>query len=198
MGMPAGQVRHVHSQTALGGIRVPVFTADAKGDPFEGHIRVPNELVRTKPFTKERHRFQDLIASNVKRWVEWREHKGWRLNSKPKVKGPYDWPTANAQAEQPDYSLYVVTALFQPTETLSMSIDDAWELKRRAELFGVDTSKPKPTSTPIEAGPDVIFDSGPFRDPMVIAEERRQAMGVKREEFLIGPLSEPWPERKHT
>ena len=194
--MPAGVRRTVHAQAALGGIRVPVLTADAMGDVFEGHIRVPNALKGALPFTNKRHALMKLLAENVKRWVEWREHRGWTLNSKPKVQGPFDWPTTNPQAEVPDYSLYIVTAWFQPTELMTMSIDDATELRNRALRYGIDTSKPKPTSTPIESGPDVINETRPFEDPLVIAEVRRQQYGLKREDLLIGPLSEPWPQRE--
>ena len=162
---------------------------------IEGHIRVPLEWTHTMPFTNARHQFTGHIADSIKRWVEWREHKGWKLNSQPKVRGPFEAPTANALAEKPDFAIYTVTAWFQPTEPLSIGFDDAHELQLRAKRYGVDIHKPKPVSTPIEAGKAVIVDSGPFGDPMRMAAERRKQYGLKREDLLIGNLSDPWPER---
>jgi hypothetical protein len=191
LGRSDGSVRDVHSRSQFGGMRVPVFTADPKGDEIEGHIRVPNEWTHTKPFTNERHQFKQYIAENIKRWVEWREHKGWRLNSKPLVRGPFEAPTPNAAAEKPDWSIYTVTAYFQPTEVMTLGLEDAYELRIRAQRYGIDIDKPKPVSTPVETGKDVIVEHGPFDDPMVIAEARRQQYGLKREDLLLGPLEEP-------
>ena len=185
LGRSDGSVRDVHSRSQFGGMRVPVFTADPRGDVIEGHIRVPQELVGTKPFTNKRHQFKALVADNIKRWVEWREHKGWRLNSVPQVQGPFEAPTPNAQAEKPDWSIYTVTAYFQPTEVMTLGLEDAYELRMRAQRYGVDTDKPKPVSTPIESGKDVIYETGKFDDPMVLAEKRRQQYGLKREDLLL-------------
>lgn len=177
------------------GVQVPVFPSDPTGDEIEGHIRVPLSMTHTKPFTNERHQFTSLIANHVRTWVEWRERNGWRLNSKPDVKGPYEAPTANAAAEKPDWAIYIVKAKFLPTAFMSLGIDDAHELELRARRYGVDTSKPKPTVTPIGKGRDEIVDHEPFEDPMVIAERNRQQYGLRREDLIIGDLSEPW-ERK--
>src|SRR3990167_5870125 len=144
MGRPAGEVRTVHSRSQFGGMRVPVFTPDPRGDLIEGHIRVPLKWTHTKPFTNERHQFTQYLAENIRRWVEWREHKGWRLNSKPKVRGPFEAPTTNALAEKPDWAIYTVSALFQPTEVMTLGLEDAYELRLRALRYGVDPDKPKP------------------------------------------------------
>ncbi len=196
MGRPAGEVRTVHSRSQFGGMRVPVFTPDPEGDVIEGHIRVPLKWTHTKPFTNDRHEFTQYIADNIRRWVEWREHKGWKLNSRPKVQGPFEAPTANAMAEKPDWAIYQVTAKFQPTELMTLGLEDAYEMRLRAQRYGVDTDKPKVTSTPMETGKDVIHDSGAFGDPMQTAEDRRKQYGMKREDLLIGNLSDPWPARK--
>lgn len=192
-GRPSGIVRDRPSYRT--GVQVPVFPSDPTGDEIEGHIRVPIKWTRAKPFTNERHRVTQHIASSIRRWVEWRERIGWRLNSTPKVRGPFDAPTANAQAEKPDWAIYEVKAKFLPTAFMSLGIDDAHELELRARRFGVDTSKPKPTSTPLGTGKNVIVDHKPFEDAMVIAERNRQLYDVKREDYIIGDLSEPW-ERK--
>ena len=165
---------------------MPVLLADPRGDEIEGHIRVPLKWTHTLPFTNERHCLTNYLAESIKQWVEWREHKGWRLNSKPQVRGPFEAPTANAQAEKPDYAIYTVNALFQPTEVMTLGDDDAYELRMRARRYGVDIRKPKKPSTPIETGKNVIYDSGPFDDPMVLAEQRRQQYGLTRKELLIG------------
>lgn len=190
MGRTTDKRRDVKSSAAS--VQVPVFTSSPQGDAIEGHIRVPLTHVRTKPFTNQRHEFTQYIAASIKKWVEWREHNGWRLNSNPKVRGPFDAPTANAQAEKPDYAIYTVTAFFLPTVRMTLGLDDAYELERRARVFGVDTSKPKPVATPLETGKNVIYDSGRFDNPMKLAEERRKALGMERDDLLIGPLDEPW------
>lgn len=192
--IPGGARRYVHSAGELGGIRVPVVTPDLRGDVIEGHIRVPVGLVGAVRFTKRHAQLTAFIAAQVKRWVEWREHKGWELNSTPKVSGPFPAPVSDQDAETPDWKLYVAKAVFKPRLVLSVSLDEGHELQRVADLHGIDTSKPKPTDSGEGKGRDVIVDRSPNVDPLVVAEERRQAMGVKRSDYLIGPLDRPMSE----
>lgn len=186
-----GQVRHTRSYTDFGSRPVELITPGGRGDLIEGHMRVPLRLVGTKPHTNERQEFEDYIAAQVRRWVEWREHLGWRIDSMPKVQGPIDPPIDNPLAEVPDWKEYHVRAYFRPTHPIYASFEDVYEIERQAKMFGVDLYKPKPVSSLEHKTKAVIEDNRPFHDPMKDAEERRQQYGLKREELLIGPLSEP-------
>ncbi len=195
--MPTGQVRDTRSYTTFGTRPVELVTSDIRGDEIEGRMQVPDRLAYAKPHTNEHLELQQYIADQLKRWVEWREHMGWRLNSQPNVKGPCDPMVESPEAEMPDWKLYFVHAFFKPIKPILAGFEDVIEQERKAAMYGVDLWAPKPySSLQGQRTKQVIYDSRPFEDPMVIAEQRRQQYGMQRKDLLIGKLSDPWEEPK--
>ncbi len=192
-----GQRRYTRSYADFGTRPVELVTAGTRGDLIEGHMRVPLRLVGTKQHSKERGEFEALIAQQVKKWVEWREELGWRMDSTPQVKGPFDPPIDNPDAEVPDWKEFHVTAYFRPNRPIYAGLEDVYEIEDQAKRFGIDLWDPKPISSlQNQRTRGVIVDHRPFFDPMQDAEKRRQQYGLKRQDLLMGPLSEPLQEPK--
>lgn len=169
--LPSG-VRHrrpwgEHSR----GLRVPLWYEKAEGEYLEGKIQVPKRLAFAAPDTNERHEFDNLISYHLRRWAEWRETKGWTMATTPKVSGPFKPPGE----EEPEMYWYFAKARFKRVDPLYMKLDDFLGIHDLAER---QKKAPK------------VKDSG-WVNPLEWAEQRRQAMGVKREEYLTGPLNEP-------
>ena len=180
--MPSGQVRY-----ALPRHHVPMVTPQAEGDVIEGRIRVPLKWVRTKPHTNERLAFNQFIREQLQRWTDWRARMGWEIASTPRVRGPFTAETANAQAEQPDWAVYTVTARFRLARPASMPEEDWWHISRMANRYGVDLWATAPTVTPVAKPKMVIRDDGePFHDPLVEGAKTLAAHGRTQKEMLIG------------
>lgn len=167
-------------------LKVPLWTADPEGELVEGRFTVPSRLARARPNTNEKHEFDRLVVENLKRWSEWREKRGWVMNSKPKVMGPFDVPTTTEKDETtPDEKLYCVFARFKRNGPVFLKLDDLLYERELAERYGIDLEADRPNWSP-----DGDEDSG-WVDPVKYAEEHRQKLGIKREDYLYGPLSEP-------
>lgn len=198
MTLPTGSRRRL----PLGGTTRTAFVdhwpADPAGDLMSGFVRVPIYLVGAKEHTKERHEFLKLIGENVKRWSEWKAKKGWFINSTPSVAGPFDPPTERTggtpiDAAYPEHKRYVVTARFKRETPEWLPIDGARWLRDQADLYAVDLrDSSELKDTEMNEGKDEIIDSNPdFHDPMKFAAERREWLGLKREDFLLDELSAP-------
>ena len=191
MTLPTGVRRHLPQGGQTRTTFVPLLSPP-NGEEFEAFIRVPTRLVKTKPFSNERHEFTKLVNGELKKWTEWRAKHGWTLVSKPKVNGPYDPPTPLTGAEPVDtafgeHKRYYVTARFKRDTPKWMPLDGMLWVHEQAELYGIDLSKPI-RDTGEGKGRDVIVDRTPTVDPMVRAEARRQRLGIKREDYLFENL----------
>lgn len=167
---------------------VPVWHTSEKGDVFEGRFDVPIRLVRTSAHTNERAEFDQLVNSMLERWTQYRAAKGWVLNSKPKVTGPYEPPTEKTGDEVPDdHKVYMVHARFIREEPLWVPLENAIAAIDKARQFGLDEPEDrKPWND------ETNEDSGIIRDPLAWAEARRKKFGIRQEDYLYGPLSEPF------
>lgn len=173
-------------QAGATSLKVPQWTASPDGELVEGRFRVPARLVRSKPDTNERHEFDRLVRDALQRWAEWREKRGWKMNSTPQVRGPFDIPTRTEREEtSPDEKLYIVYARFVRTSPLWIGLDDLLHEMDMAKRYGIDLEGDRPPWNP-----DGDEDSG-WVDPLKEAEEHRKKYGVKREDYLYGPLGEP-------
>ncbi len=190
MTLPSGTVRNTRSRSRFGTRSVELLSPGL-GDIREGDLRVPRELVADMKDVQLKHRRQQYITFYVNRWVAARErgqlypHYRTRLTDRPKVTGPFEAPKDNPDAESPDWVIYRVSAHFKPQETVLASFTDIAEIERRAEIFGVDLWDQRPESPMPKRTKAVIQDDGKFHDPMQIAEERRQALGIKREDYFV-------------
>ena len=165
---------------------VPVWHTNVAGDLFEGRFKVPKRLVKTAPHTNQRTEFEALVRDNIQRWADWRAAKGWIMSGVPKVSGPYDPPTSNTGDEAPDdYAVYMVHARFKREEPLFVPLENAIAAVDKAEQYNLD-----PLEDRLPWNQDTKEDSG-IVNPLEFAEERRKRLGLKREDFLFGPLEEP-------
>ena len=165
---------------------VPLNTAMEKGQEFEGKIVVPTRLTHAEPHTNQKLEFDRLVRENIDRWVEWRRRRGWEIASFPHVVGPYDVPTATVKDEvDPEVKWYFLKARFIRHDPLYVRLEDFLHEQEKAATYGIDLNADTPAEYVASEG-----DSG-WVDPMKHAEERRQKLGLKREDFLFGPLNEP-------
>src|SRR3990167_9916229 len=193
--------------------RVPLWTVEPDGQLFQGIVRVPLRLCNTEEHTNARHEFENLLRANLARWVEWRRLRGWMLNERPRVQGPFDPPEGDrtgkyqARAEKVighngdanavtafDYpeeiKWYIAEARFKREEPVYVRLEDMITLRHMAFQYQIDPDRDPPTQNALpEPKEELTFEGG--LDPMQVAEERRQALGLKREDFLLGKLWEP-------
>lgn len=171
-------------QAGATSLKVPVHAAP-EGDFREGHFDVPARLANTKPDTNERHEFERATQEAFKRWTGWLEKRGWDyVPQSLQVNGPYDKPTANVNEEgDEDVKEYHLLARFKRNTPLFVGLDDVLELREMAATYGVGEN-PLPWSV-------VKGEDSGWVNPLEYAENRRKKMGLKREDFLLGPLDEP-------
>ena len=193
--------------------RVPLWTVEPDGQLFQGIIRVPLRLCNTEEHTNARHEFENLLRANLSRWVEWRRLRGWMLNERPRIQGPFDPPEGDrtgkyqARAEKVigrngdataikdfDYvgevKWYIAVARFKREEPVYARLEDMITLRHMAFQYQVDPDRDPPTENVLpEPKDELVFEGG--LDPMKVAEERRQALGLKREDFLLGRVQDP-------
>jgi hypothetical protein len=174
-------------QAGATSLKVPLHTAHPDGELLEGLIKVPPRLAHAEPDTNEKHEFDALIREGLKRWCDWREKRGWTLNSTPKIRGPFNPPTRTEKDEaNPDEFWYFAIARFQRTGPAFIRLDDLLEIQDSAARYGIDLDADgKPWNDIAGDG-----DTG-WGDPMKFAEERRQKLGIKRKDYLYGPLGAP-------
>lgn len=158
---------------------------------MEGFIRVPLKLVNTKPLTNLRHEYRKFVGENLKRWIDWKARQGWVLVSKPTVEGPFDPPTERPGAPEEgieqygEHKRYYVKARFKRASPKWIPLDSMLWVSDRAHLYGIDLSKPiHDTGEPAKPQKVIVADE-PAHDPVKFAAERRERLGLKREDYLF-------------
>ena len=211
--LPSGTRRRVPE--ASQNKRVPLWTVEPDGQLFQGVIRVPLPLCNTQEHTNERLRFDRLIKENLERWAEWRKRRGWFISDYPHISGPFDPPEGDrfkdpkrfrrakavigtSREVEPvsefdyagEYRWYIAEARFSREEPIYVRLEDMLFLRHLALTYGVDPDRdPEPVNRLPESLDYIEVEGGV--DPMVEAEESRQSRGLRREDYLMGKLSEP-------
>ena len=172
---------------------VPLWPTTPEGDLVEGRLRVPLRLCNAAPHSNERHEFDRMVGELIKRWIDWRKRRGWHVNSKPTVKGPYfiEKGYRAGETETDEQRQYIVSAYFKRESPLFLKLDDFLEQRTKAQRYGVSFDEPKLPANRLAKAVDEIVDNGPSHDPLVFAEARRQRLGIKRKDYLTGPISQP-------
>ncbi len=164
----------------------------------EGRFKVPLRLALTKQHSNERLEFTNLVNTMLSRWTTWLGQRGWTLTTKPIVKGPYQLPTAPRGSEQ--HLARATKVLGKPAEVNPVTTFESNEEFREYRVFA-RFKRETPMYVRLE---DVMFnndlnriykdeveeDSG-WVNPLEYAEKRRQRLGLKREDYLMGPLGQP-------
>lgn len=170
---------------------VPLYSHE-QGEEHQGKLTVPVRLSGTKPHTNERLEFERFIGEKLQAWIVWKAKNGYAIEGVPKVYGPYEPMTANAQAEPDEEGTwYWVSATFRRTSPLYVGLDDFLAIKDKADMYGVDINAPLPAALPIQKPVDAIVAKEPAHDPMQYAEERRRRLGLQRKDLII---EEMWQE----
>lgn len=173
-------------QAGATSLKVPLHAAP-EGDWREGHFDVPARLAGTQPDTNERHEFEGVVRENFKRWCGWLEKRGWEyVVGSLQVDGPYDKPTETAQVEgDAGVKEYHLLARFRRNTPLYVGLDDMLAIREMAQTYEVpEVANPLPWN-------DVRAEDTGWVNPLTFAEERRKKLGLKRDEYLFGPLWEP-------
>lgn len=177
---------------------VDLWPADRRGDLLQGFIRVPIRLVNAPEHSKEAQEFTALIDSSLKKWAEWRAKQGWKLTGEVTVEGPFNPPTESPGMDPIDSSYdehmrYVVTARFNRDSPLWMPIDAYLHVRDQADLYGIDLRTSDVKSYGAAKAPAKVIDATdiPAHDPMKYAAERREVLGLKREDYLLDEVQNP-------
>jgi hypothetical protein len=165
-------------------LKVPVY-GEPEGDVIEGMFHVSARLANTAPDTNERHELERITRENFDRWSQWRAKRGWEyVNGSLQVNGPYNEPTFSARDEtDTDTVQFRMLARFKRTAPIFVGLDDVLQIREMAETYGVGAN-------PMPWNQWEGKDSG-WVDPLEYAKERRERLGLKRGDFLLGPLDEP-------
>ena len=196
--LPSGTHRRLPRGGNTHSEMIRLYTADECGDVLEGLIRIPLRLIHAKPDTNEKLEFDALIRKSLERWTGWKAKQGWVLNSVPKVRGPFDPATEMSGALSPDQDVrwYFASAKFKREYPLWLPMDGYDWLWDKSTTYDIDLRAPRMPVHPLDRGKAMISDSGPAHDPLKFAEARRQELGLKRQDYLIGPLWEPLDKNK--
>ena len=209
--LPSGTRRRVPK--ASQNRKVPLWTVEPDGEEMQGFIRVPVRLANTQEHTNERLEFMALINRELTKWVEWKRKQGWILSGDIETWGPEEPPDSDkakvfaeyvvkqvgksgSAAFNPDFDYpeefkhYWAKGRFRRETPIYAGLEDMLELRHLALLHGVDPDRDKPLETPLPRPKDFLAFEGGV-DPMVLAEERRQAKGIRRKDYLFGPLWRP-------
>lgn len=213
MTLPAGVRRRVPKVSK--NQRVPLWTVEPDGQLFQGIIRVPVSLCNTEEHTNARYKFDNLIKENLERWSKWRQLRGWFISGFPQVTGPFDPPQGDREKAKPyqehvearigkarevsailefdwpeEYKWYIAEARFTREEPVYVRLEDMIFLRHLGIQYGVDPDRDPLPYNELPEPVDVIEVEG-GEDPMKVAEERRQRLGLRREDYLFGPVQEP-------
>ena len=186
--LPEGVRRRIPKGSTYG--LVPLLTADRKGDEVQGLIRVPDGLCHTKPFTERRRMFDAHVKGQIKVWADWRAAKGWVLNSKPHVEGPFDPPSKDGKTAPLDEGMkwYFVTAYFTRAYPIFMPAEAAHWMQQEARRYG-EPIRQAAVADSMDEHRGVKTIHNPERvDPMKFAAERRERLGITQDDWTQQPI----------
>ncbi len=163
MVLPSGVRRLIPSGRAM---KVPLLDPHPMGQWLQGLIRVPTPWSEAPQHTNDFYKLQEKILEDVKKWVAYRESRGWRITTKPEISGPYLPETESPKDEDnPDERWYWVIARFSRITPAYISLEDHSYLMEQAKRFKIDIEKDTPPwNTPED------YDSG-WVDPLEFREE---------------------------
>lgn len=196
MTLPAG-MQHRIPRDSTAGI-IPLYPARGIGDERQGLIRVPDELTHSKPHSEQRRQFTKLIDQNLTTWCAWLEKKGWVLNSRPKVSGPFDPPSETERVKPVDEGMkhYFATAYFTRAYPLYMPYDAAAWYRDEAWKYGEESNAPASVDSE-DSHRTVKTILNPERvDPMKFAAERRERLGIRPDDWTQQPITAKGETRK--
>ena len=174
-------------QAGATSLKVELVTDNPMGEWCEGLVRVPDRLCNALPDTNEKHEFDRVVTAQLHQWEAYRKARGWQMVTTPKVRGPFDppTPTTDGDPKEDGVKWYFAIARFRRTERLWRPLEEVLYMGDMARVYGE-----KPDADPLPWNKDGNDDTG-WINPLEHAEQRRKALGLKRADYLFGPLDEP-------
>ena len=176
--LPSGTRRDTpnsHSKTVR-------LTSPAEGEEHIGYFRVPADAVTFKEHSNDVLRYDRVVVEKIKDWIKWKDGLELKMVSKPVVYIPTDSPAETEGAEpvdDGDMRVYV-RATFRRKTPLFMSLDLFLERKDEFARYGESIEGKVLAENPMPAVlKHMIADE--HRNPMQLAEQRRQKLGLRRE-----------------
>ena len=170
------------SQAGACSLKVPLLTDNPEGEWLEGLVRVPASIAFAKKDTNERHQRDRIITEQLRAWEAWREKRGWKMVTAPKLSQPEKPPSSTAKADptEPDVMWIKALARFQRTSPLWVGLDDFLQQQAIAKLHGIVPDKDPLPWNDVSGSEDTGWVN-----PLEMAEARRQKLGVKRSDYVI-------------
>lgn len=190
--LPTGTRRKVPYGRQAGAcdLKVELLT-NPEGEVKNGILRIPERLAHAEKHTNQWLERKRMFEDQIQQWDALRAKHGWARVTVPQIKGPTDPPTeypgAPRKPEDVDMVWFIAFARFRRTERLWRGLDSVLEMNRLAEVFKEAPPRellPWDTSTEGNEETDWV-------DPMKEAQEWFARYGIKREDYLFGPLDKP-------
>lgn len=176
--LPSGTRRDTpnsHSKTVR-------LVSPAGGEEHIGYFLVPADAVTFKEHSNDVLRYDRVVVEKINDWIKWKDGLELTMVSKPIVYVPVDSPVVTEGADPVDggdMRVYV-RATFRRKTPAFMSLDLFLERKDMADRYGVNFEDKVLAENPMPATlAHMIADE--HRNPMKLAEQRRQKLGLKRE-----------------
>lgn len=169
--------RHDHGHRNTHGLQVPLLST---GETHRGYFEVPKTAVTFKPHSNKLHSYTLAVREKVKVWVDWKAKQGWHLRGKPTLLVPVPKPFGYGEEAEEDTVRVYVQATFYRTKPLYVTLDDFLGRLDQYQRYNLAVPGEALTENPLpEAVSELVADGN--RDGMQAAEQRRQALGLKRE-----------------
>lgn len=184
--MPTDTRRRVayRSQAGACSLKVPIWHHNPEGEWIEGRITVSARLAHAEPNSNQAHERDNEFRKQLRAWAEYREKRGWTMVSRPKIRGPVTPPTATTRAHpNEDVIYYFALARFTRSEPMFVGLDDFLYQQDLMKLHGIAPEKDPLPWNDVRGG-----GSEEWVEPLVVAEERRRKLGVKRSDYVIPEL----------
>ncbi len=181
---------------------VPLETPEG-GEWREARLQVPKKWALAEPHTNDFLMGEKYVQSFIPRYVEWLSEKGydiipgtWERVSMEEVPLGHDVGVeadfGSVQAHD-EMVLFIWNFRTKLNKPMFIKLSDRIAIEDDAKTFQVDLdAENKPWNTiPADSGTKDHIEVEGGEDPLEMAEARRQELGLKREDFVVGDLGDP-------
>jgi hypothetical protein len=145
-----------------------------------GFFDVPASAVAFKEHSNEVLKVQKVFTEKLKVWQAWKEKQGWYMKGKPTFLAPLPKPNSYREEVEEDVVRIYVLGKFYRKVPLHIRLEDAMQTRDDYQRYGLTPPTERLMENPLApAKKQLVADEN--RNPLVLAEERRKALGLKRE-----------------
>ena len=194
--LPRGEVRRRPWRSGSRQMFVPLEPVDRRGDERIGTFTMPAKYAVALPHSNEALTRDRLAREKVDVWVRWRAHEGDYVKGDVDVTGPFPLPTPNADTQaDPTVVEFRTRAFFVRDDPVRVPLDTFLDRQDSARRHGVSLD----TSTVVDSHAGQvpvahITPTGPSHNPLQIAKARRDRLGLRHSDLVIGDYSRPLSE----